>query len=128
MKALTYTSFLGIACLVLEIFNLRKVAVPVVLLALAAIFGLNLTEWNTNVEYYNGMLLADNFAIAFTGLLLIVTFLLVCMTGNFFQAEESKVADYISIILFTLSGAIAMVSFHNMAMFFIGLEILSISS
>ena len=127
MKALTYTSFLGIACLVLEIFNLRKVAVPFVLLALAAIFGLNLTEWNTNLSYYNGMLFADNFAIAFTGLLIVSTFLLVCMTGNFFQAEETKIADYISIILFTLSGAIAMVSFHNMAMFFIGLEILSIS-
>ena len=127
MKALTYTSFLGIACLVLEIFNLRKVAVPFVLLSLAVIFGLNTTEWGTNQMYYHDMLRADNFALAFTGLLIIIAFLLICLSGNFFQTEETKLADYISIILFTLSGGIAMVSFSNITMFFIGLEILSIS-
>jgi NADH-quinone oxidoreductase subunit N len=127
MKALTYTSFLGIACLVLEIFNLRKVAVPFVLLSLAVIFGLNATEWNSHQSFYHDMLRSDNFALAFTGLLIVITFLLVCMSSNFFRSEESKLADYISIILFTLSGAIAMVSFANLAMFFIGLEILSIS-
>ena len=127
MKALTYTSFLGIACLVLEIFNLRKVAVPFVLLSLAVIFGLNATEWDTNQAYYHDMLRADNFALAFTGLLIIIAFLLICLSGNFFQTEETKLADYISIILFTLSGGIAMVSFSNITMFFIGLEILSIS-
>ena len=127
MKALTYTSFLGIACLVLEIFNLRKVAVPFVLLSLAVIFGLNATEWGTNQAYYHDMLRADNFALAFTGLLIIIAFLLICLSGNFFQTEETKLADYISIILFTLSGGIAMVSFSNITMFFIGLEILSIS-
>ena len=127
MKALTYTSFLGIACLVLEIFNLRKVAVPFVLLSLAIIFGLNYTEWNTNQIYYHDMLRGDNFALAFTGLLLVIAFLLISLSGNFFQSEETKLADYISIILFTLCGAIAMVSFSNLTMFFIGLEILSIS-
>jgi NADH-quinone oxidoreductase subunit N len=127
MKALTYTSFLGIACLVLEIFNLRKVAVPVVLVALVVIFGLNAMEWGSNISYYHGMLHADNFALAFTGLLIVIAFLLICLSGNFFQSEETKLADYISIILFTLSGAIAMVSFSNLTMFFIGLEILSIS-
>ena len=84
MKALTYTSFLGIACLVLEIFNLRKVAVPFVLLSLAVIFGLNYTEWNTNQIYYHDMLRGDNFALAFTGLLLIIAFLLISLSGNFF--------------------------------------------
>jgi NADH-quinone oxidoreductase subunit N len=127
MKALTYTSFLGIACLVLEIFDLRKIAVPFVLLGLAVIFGLNITEWNSNYSYYHDMLRSDNFALAFTGLLLAIAFLLVCMSSNFFHTEESKIADYISIILFTLCGGIAMVSFANMTMFFIGLEVLSIS-
>jgi NADH-quinone oxidoreductase subunit N len=127
MKALTYTSFLGIACLLLEIFNLRKIAVPFVLLSLAVIFGLNTTEWNLNTVYYHDMLLADNFSLAFTGLLIVIAFLLVAMSGNFFESEETKIADYISIIIFTLCGGIAMVSFSNITMFFIGLEILSIS-
>lgn len=127
MKALTYTSFLGIACLLLEIFNLRKVAVPFVLLSLAVIFGFNATEWNLNTVYYHDMLRADNFSLAFTGLLIVIAFLLVAMSGNFFESEETKLADYISIIIFTLCGGIAMVSFSNITMFFIGLEVLSIS-
>ena len=127
MKALTYTSFLGIACLLLEIFNLRKIAVPFVLLSLTVIFGLNTTEWNLNTVYYHDMLRADNFSLAFTGLLIVIAFLLVAMSGNFFESEETKIADYISIIIFTLCGGIAMVSFSNITMFFIGLEILSIS-
>ena len=127
MKALTYTSFLGIACLLLEIFNLRKVVVPFVLLALAVILGLNFQEWGTAQSYYHDMLRADNFALAFTGLLVVIAMLLVTMSGNFYQAEETKIADYISIIIFTLCGGISMVSFSNMTMFFIGLEVLSIS-
>ena len=128
MKALTYTSFLGIACLVLEILNLRKVVVPIVIIALAVILGLNFTEWNgTNISYYHDMLRADNFALAFTGLLIVTAMALVAMSGAFYNAEETKIADYISIIIFTLCGAIAMVSYANMAMLFIGLEVLSIS-
>jgi NADH-quinone oxidoreductase subunit N len=127
MKALTYTSFLGIACLVLEILNLRRLAAPLVLLCLALIFGANAMEWGSNQSFYHGMLHNDNFALAFTGLLIIIAFLLICLSGNFFSSEETKLADYISIILFTLSGGIAMVSFANLAMFFIGLEVLSIS-
>lgn len=128
MKALTYTSFLGIACLVLEIFNLRKVIVPVVVLALVVILGFNFTEWNsTELSFYHDMLRADNFSLAFTGLLIVTAMGLVTMSGNFYQAEETKVADYISVIIFTLAGAIALVSFANMAMLFIGLEVMSIS-
>ena len=128
MKSLTYTSFLGIACLVLEILNLRKVVVPIVIIALAVILGLNFTEWNgANISYYHDMLRADNFALAFTGLLIVTAMALVAMSGAFYNTEETKIADYISIIIFTLCGAIAMVSYANMAMLFIGLEVLSIS-
>jgi NADH-quinone oxidoreductase subunit N len=73
------------------------------------------------------MLRSDNYALAFTGLLIVVAMLLITMSSNFYQAEELKLADYIAMIVFTLSGGIAMVSFSNMTMLFIGLEVLSIS-
>ncbi|MCW3127893.1 MAG: hypothetical protein JWO03_3551, partial [Bacteroidetes bacterium] len=128
MKALTYTSFLGIACLVLEIFNLRKVVVPIVIAALGVILYFNFTEWNSvELSFYHDMLRADNFALAFTGLLIVTGMILVAMSANFYQAEETKLGDYISVIICTLCGAIALVSFANMTMLFIGLEVLSIS-
>jgi NADH-quinone oxidoreductase subunit N len=127
MKALTYTSFLGIACMILEIANLRRVVIPFVLAALAIIFCINYTDWTIHASHYHDMLHTDQFAVAFTGLFIVTVGMLVAMTKPFYQTDESHLADYIAIIIFTLCGAIAMVSFSNMAIFFIGLETLSIS-
>lgn len=127
MRTLTYTSFLGIFCLVAEILNLRKWIVPIVTVALAVIFGLNAIEYGTSASYYHDMLRSDNFSIVFSGLLILLAGLLVVLSGNFYKEEETKISDYTAIIIFTLSGALAMVSFANLSMFFIGLEVLSIS-
>ena len=49
------------------------------------------------------------------------------MGSEFYKDKPSKFSDFIAIKVFLLTGAIAMVSFGNLAMFFIGLEVLSIS-
>jgi NADH-quinone oxidoreductase subunit N len=49
------------------------------------------------------------------------------MSPKFYEDKLDKIADYVSLKVFLLAGAIAMVSFGNLAMFFIGVEILSIS-
>ena len=73
------------------------------------------------------MLVTDNYSVAFSGLLLLIGFLVLILSGNFYKNEESKLSDYLTIILFTLVGALAMVSFGNIAMFYLGIELLSIS-
>ena len=65
--------------------------------------------------------------MAFSGLLILLTLLIIMLSGNFYKQEENKITDYVTILIFTLCGALAMVSFGNMAMFFLGLEVLSIS-
>src|SRR5690606_20062788 len=52
---------------------------------------------------------------------------LVAMSHNFYENQETKISDFIAIKIFMLSGAVAMVSFGNLAMFFLGIEILSIA-
>jgi NADH-quinone oxidoreductase subunit N len=47
------------------------------------------------------------------------------MAEGFFK-EESNQSDYFALVLFALSGAVIMVSYTNMAMLFLGIEILSI--
>lgn len=127
MNALVYTSFLGVACLVAEMLNLRRLVLPLAVVGLLAILGLNVQAWGTNLGFYHNMVVADNFAIAFSSLLIFLTILVLVLADDFFRSESSKITDYVSILIFTLSGAIAMVSFGNMAMFFLGLEVLSIS-
>jgi NADH-quinone oxidoreductase subunit N len=127
MKTLVYTSTLGLVCMLAEMFNLRKFILPIAGLGLVAIFGLNVTSWGVNQGFYHNMVMIDNYSVAFSALLILLTLFIVILSGNFYKNEESKISDYLAIIIFTLCGALAMVSFGNMAMFFLGIEVLSIS-
>jgi len=110
-----------------EMLNLRRFILPLVITGLVAIFGLNIFYWGTNQSFYHNMVVIDNFSVAFSGLLILLSILIVILSGNFYKNEESKISDYLAIIIFTLCGALALVSFGNLAMFFLGLEVLSIS-
>ena len=124
MKALVLLSSLGVVTLLAEIFSFKKRLYPLVLLGIVAIFIVNIFDWNTNQLYFN-MLRTDNYAVAFTGVILGIGFLWLMMADGFFK-EESNQTDHYSLILFALAGAVIMVSYTNMAMLFLGIEILSI--
>ncbi|MDR1090134.1 MAG: NADH-quinone oxidoreductase subunit N [Prevotella sp.] len=132
MSTLITISGLGIISLLLEILNLRKILVPVVLFGLTAILGLAITEFYTGepvigADSYN-MVTAQGFAQGFSILFIILSILIIMMSPKFYEDKVSKIADYVSLKIFMLAGAVAMVSFGNFAMFFIGLEVLSIAA
>lgn len=127
MNTLIYTSLLGIACLVVEMLNFRRMVLPVAVVGLLAILGWNFQHLGVTESFYHNMVIADNFSNGFSSLLIFLTILVLMLAQDFFRHEAAKITDYVSILLFTLSGAIAMVSFGNLAMFFLGLEVLSIS-
>jgi NADH-quinone oxidoreductase subunit N len=118
---------LGILCLLFEILNLRKALVPVTIVGLIAILGLTVTEFHTPGSFYSNMIVVNKFSAAFSGLFIVLTIFLVALSHNFYENHQSKLSDFIAIKVFLLSGAVAMVSFGNLAMFFLGIEVLSIS-
>ncbi|MBC7641115.1 MAG: NADH-quinone oxidoreductase subunit N [Flavobacterium sp.] len=118
---------LGVLCLVFEIFNARKIIVPITIIGLLAIFGLNISEFDYQSSYYNSMIVVDNFSVTFSGLFIVLTIFLVTLGQDVYKDHQTKISDFIAIKVFLLSGAVAMVSFGNMAMFFLGIEVLSIS-
>ena len=118
---------LGVLCLLFEIFNARKIIVPVTIIGLLAILGLTISEFGCAGSYYNNMIVVSKFSSAFSSLFIILTVFLVALGHNFYENHQSKISDYIAIKIFLLSGAVAMVSFGNLAMFFLGIEVLSIS-
>jgi NADH-quinone oxidoreductase subunit N len=127
MNTLIAISGLGVFCLIAEIFNLRKLLVPVAILGLLAILGLTVSEFNTPAAYYNNMIVVDKFSVAFSSLFIILTIFLVALSGDFYKEHPTKLSDFIAIKIFLLAGAVAMVSFGNLSMFFLGIEVLSIS-
>ena len=125
MKALILLSSLGVITLLAEIFSFKKLLYPLVLLGLIATFALNLSDWNTDLTYFN-MMHYDNYAVAFTSVILFIAFLWFLMSENYFKEETSR-TDHFALILFALAGAVIMVSYSNMTMLFLGIEILSVS-
>ena len=118
---------LGVLCLLFEILNFRKAIIPVTIIGLLAILGLNISEYNSPATYYNNMIVVSKFSVAFSSLFIVLTIFLVALSHNFYENHQSKISDYIAIKIFLLSGAVAMVSFGNLSMFFLGIEVLSIS-
>ena len=118
---------LGVLCLLFEILNLRKALIPMTILGLIGILALTVSEFNTPGSFYSNMIVVNKFSVAFSSLFIVLTLFLVALSHNFYEDHPTKLSDYIAIKVFLLSGAVAMVSFGNLAMFFLGIEVLSIS-
>lgn len=127
MGTIIITTVLGLFGLVLDILKLRKVLVPFTVVALLLLVGYNTVYWDTNASYFSNMLFIDNFAVAFSGLIVLIGALVIGMSSYFYKDEADKISDYVSLMLFAISGAIMMVSYGNMATLFLGLEIMSVS-
>jgi len=127
MNTLIAITGLGIFCLLFEILNFRKGIVPFTILGLLGVLALNFYEFGTTASYYNNMITVSKFSTAFSSLFIILTIFLVALSHNFYENHQTKISDFIAIKVFLLAGAVAMVSFGNLAMFFLGIEILSIA-
>ena len=126
MNTLLIIAGIGVFGLFSEIFRIKKTLLPVVFLGLAAAITTTILDWGTNVTYFNNMMQVDNFSLAFTAVLIGITFLWFIVSPGFFLDETSK-SDHFTLILFALTGGILMTSFNNMIMLFLGIEILSIA-
>lgn len=127
MNTLIAVILLGVFCLLLEILDWRKAIIPVSILGLLATLAITVNDFESSASLYNGMIVHSKFSSVFSGLFIVLTIFLVGLSGDFYKNEKAKISDFVAIKLFLLSGAIAMVSFGNLAMFFLGIEVLSIS-
>jgi len=128
MNSLIVISILAIVVLYLGLFKAKNALLPVSILGLLGALALAVCEWNSGASpIYSGMMLFDNFAVAFSGLTIISTILILLLSKSYFEKISENVAEYYTIILFALVGIIVMVSYHNLSMLFVGLEIMSVS-
>ena len=127
MNTLIAIGVLAVFVLLREIVNMRKTINPLTIIGLLGILGYTLFNIDLVASYYNNMFVATKFSTAFSSLFIILAIFLIAMSKDFYENEIPKISDYVSLKLFLLMGAICMVSFGNLAMFFLGLEILSIT-
>ncbi len=128
MGTLITISVLAILVLYLGLYGVNKALLPVTVIGLVAAAGFAAVQWNTIAQpIYSGMMLYDHYAIAFSVITVLSTILIILLSKNYFERISSHVAEYYAIILFSLAGIIVMVSYHNLTMLFIGIEIMSVS-
>lgn len=128
MNTLIVISILAIVVLYLGLYKAKDALLPVTIIGLIGALVFSVLEWNSGATpIYSGMMLFDNFAVAFSSLTIVSTILILLLSKTYFDKISENVAEYYTIILFALAGIVVMVSYHNLSMFFVGLEIMSVS-
>lgn len=122
-------SVFGIANLFLGFQKSRGALLPASLLFLLIAFVANGYYWNNSDSsaFYVDMLHIDNVSVAFSGIAILSALLVLPLSTKYINDENAQPAEYYSILLFSLVGVIMMVSFENLIMLFVGVEILSIA-
>lgn len=125
MKEIITLSLTGIFVLLADMFNLRKLVFPLVLLGLAMTISWCIFDWNINQVVFS-MIKIDNYALAFLGVICSVSLLWMVMSEDYFS-KMAVSTDRYALVMFCLTGALVMVSYTNLVMLFLGIEILSVS-
>ncbi|RTQ44943.1 NADH-quinone oxidoreductase subunit N [Hymenobacter gummosus] len=134
MLSIILLSVSGLANLFLGFLRSNRVLLPAVMLVLAVVLAINLigfdtgqlADWNAS-PYFAGMLTFDRYAQVFTTVMVLTVLLLLPFSQKFVQDGNPNLAEFYSIMLFSLVGAIMMVSYNNVLVLFLGIETLSIA-
>lgn len=128
MKEILIISLLGIAVLAADILKLRKLIFPISVLGLLSVAVCCVLDWGKNEVPFaenGGMLLFDNFALSFTLVIAVISIFWFALTRDSFTNSSGQ-TDIYALALFSICGAVVMVSFTNVILLFLGIEILSI--
>ncbi len=105
------------------------VFVSLVGLVLAAVSCAYLWTGNTSssLTAFAGTVVADDFALAFQAILIIVAALSIMLSEKYIQQKGINHGEYYALLLFSTSGAMLMATSRELITIFIGLEVLSIA-
>ncbi len=126
MKTLILLFISGIFSLFGGIFGLKKILPLFATIALATALGYLCYDSYYGPEYLRNMLVFDNYSTLFIAIAIGSTLLIALMSAKGFSYTNESFGDIIGLMFFVLCGVVCMVSFNNMVMLFLGIEILSI--
>ncbi|MDP5120983.1 MAG: NADH-quinone oxidoreductase subunit N, partial [Spirosomaceae bacterium] len=120
-------SLTGLLTLFLGFLPSKKVLLPATLLFITLALVLNFVDWNSPGLYFNSMLEINNMSLIFIAIILVSALLVMALSGGFLDDPTAEPAEYYALIQLSLVGAIMMVTYNNLIMLFIGIEILSVA-
>jgi NADH-quinone oxidoreductase subunit N len=126
MNTIIFLAIAGVVILASSFLKIYKWLLPLSLLVCVVAFVINASTLNVIGSFYHNMITIDRFSKVFSGLLIFQCFMVFILCGFYYSKEIEHLADIYSLFIFSLIGAIIMVSYSNLVMFFVGLEMMSI--
>ncbi|WP_192823118.1 NADH-quinone oxidoreductase subunit N [Rufibacter sp. LB8] len=126
MTSIILLSIFGIVNLFLGFMKSKKALLPIVLVFLLVVLGATVYDWGLNQSFFQNMLTVDNFTVGFTAVMVLSTIFILPFSRRYVVNEEPNLAEYYTLMMFSLVGGIMMVGYENLLMLFLGIEIMSI--
>lgn len=117
----------GIASMFVGVFNIKRLALPLVLLACLAALGIIMFHYNGGYEsLMNNMLAFDAFSYGFSVIMILITMGILVISNFYYRNNVEHLSDIYALFIFSLIGGILLCSYNSLVMLFLGIEILSI--
>src|SRR5690606_14821230 len=128
MGAIITLGVLGIVVLYLGLFKAKNALIPVALLGLVVTLGFLVAGWSSEaLPQLHGMVIFDRLALSFSMLCVAITGLVILLSKEYFKNISTYLSEYFSLIIFSLMSALLVNAYHNFAMLFIGIEVMSVA-
>src|SRR5438128_2470198 len=119
----------AIAAMVAEAFRDPGERMPIAGLGLVGLVGAAIATvllWNHNTSSF-GVVVADNFGLFVTGILIVVGLLSLAISGPTIDRERLPQGEYYALLLFAIAGMMLMATASDLLVIFLALEVLSLA-
>jgi NADH-quinone oxidoreductase subunit N len=119
----------AIAAMTAEAFRDRDERMPIGPLGAIGLIGAAVAAmalWNHNATSF-GVVVADNFGLFVTGILIVIGLLSLAMSGPTIERERLPQGEYYAMLLFALAGMMLMATASDLIVIFLALELLSLA-
>ena len=119
----------AIAAMIAEAFSVPGERMPIAPLGVIGLVGAALAcaaLWNHNASSF-GVVVADNFGLFVTGVLIVIGLLSLTLSAPTIDRERLPRGEYYALLLFALAGMMLMATASDLLVIFLALEVLSIA-
>lgn len=132
---LVFTAIGGLIVLLMDLFSpcddrkkIKNFGAATAIILLGA-FLINIKIYGQNISAFNNMVVSDNYTVIFNGILILAAFLTVLYTNNYSSKTsvlKIENVEFYSLLLFSLTGMLTLVSANDLITVFLGIETMSI--
>lgn len=119
----------ALASMAAEAFRKKGERMPIGGLGLVGLIAAGVSTvmlWNRNTASF-GVIVADNFGLFVTGILVIVGVLTLLFSSSVLERNDLPAGEYYTLILFSVAGMIMMATATDLLVIFVALEVMSLA-